>query len=116
MNMPAHLSTKSHRQKTCFGHFKKRLKERVSDKLDPKLIWDGIISAIDRRDTEYVTFVARTNRQGRRLWRVGTEDVGFFIIFDHKLGCPVTVLPRNSNVLRTPRKGKARNIKLEALE
>ena len=99
-------STKDFRRKACFIHFKRRLAERVSEVIDPLVIWDGIISSIEQGDPSLVSFVARTNRNGRRVWRVGVEAVPFFVIFDHELGCPVTVLPPDGEIIRTNRNNK----------
>ncbi|MEO9633088.1 MAG: hypothetical protein ABJG14_21930 [Sulfitobacter sp.] len=83
-----------HPSRKCFSHFSRRLGERVEPSLDAKVIWDGIIDAIERGDTLYVAFIARLNKKGRRLWRVGGGPCAytFFIVYDHALNCPVTVL------------------------
>lgn len=81
------------RRRACYGHFARRLRQRVSPNINVHIVWHGIIDAIMNNDTTHVSFVGRLNKKGRRLWRVSTPSKPFFVVFDHDLGCPVTVLP-----------------------
>lgn len=90
--MAHHVQTIGRRRRACYIHFARRLNQRVSGKLNAKVIWSGISDAIQRGDTTFVNSPRRLNKTGRRLWRVDAPKTHFFIIYDHELGCAVTVL------------------------
>lgn len=84
----------------CYAHFAKRVTERIGDHVEPRPLWFGLIQAIQDNDTTLISFVARINRSGRRLWRFTVEGAPFFVIYDHNLNCPVTVLPPDGEARR----------------
>ena len=112
---PQHLQTSSERRRNCFHHFARRLAERVSRDMDATRLWLEVIEGVNRSDRTNISFVARLNRRGRRLWRVQVSARRFFIVYDHKLNCPVTVLPLRGHCYKQKGKHYVR-VSLEELE
>lgn len=83
----------THCIKGCYIHFTQRVAERIGDGVDPKLLWDIVIREIERNSSPHLTFIRRLNRKGRRLWRISLKGKFYFIVFDHEINCPITVLP-----------------------
>lgn len=78
----------------CFTHFAQRVAERIGDDVDPRHLWEGLRWAIAENRQDLVEFVVRLSRKrGRRLWKFRRPDQRFFfVIYDHDLDCPITVM------------------------
>lgn len=76
----------------CRIHFERRVAERLGPQWDAETLWRVLIEEIHRNESKYLTFIARMARNGRRLWRVETSIKTFFVLYDHAIDCPVTVL------------------------
>lgn len=75
-----------------YAHFARRVRERVDAEIDPLDHWWRIVVAIDKGDSETLTFLGRLNRRGRRLWRYALPDGRkFLVIFDHDIDAPITI-------------------------
>lgn len=86
MTVPRHLAG-------CYRHFEKRVHERIGPQVNAGYLWDALIDQINRPvPTPHVTFIVRMSRKGRRLWRFYLDGEARFVIFDHRLGCPITIL------------------------
>lgn len=81
-----------HHAKHGFLHFEKRCAERIGPGVDAKHIWDVMRHEIENGSGEIVQFVARMSRSGRRLWKITIRQGVYFVIYDHELDCPITVL------------------------
>lgn len=77
----------------AYLHFQKRVRQRVGDHIDPKELWHGVSRAIENGDNSLCAFVTRINRDGRRLWRITCHGETFFVVYDHNLSCPITIMP-----------------------
>lgn len=78
----------------CLEHFSQRVAERAGPDVDAKVLWSVLIERINQPEpTPYLTFIARINKQGRRLWKIEVGDRVFFIVYDHRIDCPITLLP-----------------------
>lgn len=79
-------------RRNCYLHFAKRVRGRLGQDADPEALWIHLIRSIRDQDDQAVTFIARVNKSGRRLWRFEAGGRACFAIYDHDLDCPVTVL------------------------
>jgi hypothetical protein len=87
------VQSKSHTY--AFAHFSKRVGERIGPDIDPHHLWSAVSYGVDNQPSELVEFVVRMSRCGRRLWRLNLEQGVFFVIYDHTINCPITVLDPN---------------------
>jgi hypothetical protein len=76
----------------CYIHFARRVRERIGPQVRPKELWDYLIDAIQSNDASKVQFMGRVSRKGRRLWRFEVEGDPFYVIYDHSIDCPITIL------------------------
>lgn len=77
----------------CYQHFSRRVAERMGEDIDARMLWRSLIQIIETEtETEHLQFMARINRDGRRLWRLYLRGKPFFVIYDHSIGCPITVI------------------------
>ena len=73
-------------------HWKQRVRERIGN-VDPKVLWDGIVWALENNRTDLVEYVCRVNKNGLRAFRFRTPDERFWVaLVNTKDGVPVTVL------------------------
>ncbi|WP_273280928.1 hypothetical protein [Pseudooceanicola atlanticus] len=57
------------------------------------MLWQMIIEDINHPSgPQRLTFCARINKRGRRLWMSKIDGKTFWIIFDHRTNMPITVL------------------------
>lgn len=76
------------------AHWIQRVQERVENPPDPVVLARGIIWAIQAERHDLVEFVARTNRNGQRLFRFRVPSSGkmyYALVDTEKMVC-VTVL------------------------
>lgn len=83
-------------RKNAHRHFCKRVRERIGDSVDPQQLWDACRYGVDHLPNDLLEFVTRTSRTGRRLWRLNLKAGTFFLIYDHEIDCPITVLDPNA--------------------
>ena len=80
-------------------HFSARVEERLGGSPPPRLLWDSVVLAVDRGGDDVVQFCRRIDRdRSRRLWRVRLSTRTIFVVFDHGLGVPLTVLTSDMSV------------------
>ena len=85
-------------------HFIARARERIGPQVDPVQTGLSILQAIRHERNDLVTFVARVNRKGLRIFRFRVEDGRwFYALVDTEHMTLVTVMPPG---FRTPRQGK----------
>lgn len=75
----------------CRQHFSKRVNERICPTINGDHLWHMLRKAIATNHPG-VTFIMRISRKGRRLWRFDVNDEPFFLVYDHQLDCPITVM------------------------
>lgn len=73
-------------------HFYRRVRERIGPHVNAKILWLALVDNIENPDPDYLVFVARMNRYGRRLWKVKLGDSWHLVVFDHRDNHPVTIL------------------------
>ena len=100
--------------KGCYLHFTRRVRERIGDHIPPRALWNVLTKAVQENDEGIVTYVGRLNKRERRLWRFQVSGDTYFLIFDHDLECPITVLLPGGNVRCHPDLG-CEQISLEAV-
>jgi hypothetical protein len=78
---------------TTTRHFVARVRERIGPDVDPYVLAETLLTGVDRHDPA-VQFVARTFKDGRRVFRYVLEDSRpfYFLINTEERRC-VTVLP-----------------------
>lgn len=84
--------------KGCYLHFAQWVRERIGDHIKPKVLWLVLTKAVREGDERVVTYVQRISRTGRRLWRFQIAGEPYFLIYDHELECPITVLLPKGNL------------------
>ena len=91
---------------TATQHFRQRVAERIGPDVDADTLAAAIVTAIRRERTDLVTFVARINRDGLRLFRFRTpQGRAFYAAVNTVDMACVTVMPPGFVV---PRQGKGR--------
>lgn len=98
----------------CLRHFYGRVRERIGPHIDPQVFARGIIEEMKKgRDSPALLFIARLGGGcARRVWRVTIDGTNHFIIYDHRLNAPVTVL-LPSWTIKVARKNRFRHLHLE---
>lgn len=79
----------------CLKHFYGRVQSRIGPHVHPKRFADLIIEEMRRgADTPALKFIARLSSRDRvkRVWRASIDGESHFIIYDHTLDAPLTVL------------------------
>lgn len=102
-------------KKYCLLHFYDRVRTRIGGHVDPRMLADLIITEMDRGCVSpALTFITRLDGKGnaRRVWRITIDGENHFIIFDHKLNVPVTVLLPTWSIKRA-RGARTRHLHLE---
>lgn len=99
--------------KGCYLHFAQRVEERIGTHIKPKILWQVLSKAVQEGDSAIVTFVRRISRTGRRLWRFQIAGEPYFLIYDHELECPITVLASKGRLRCHPDLG-CESVSLEA--
>ena len=74
-------------------HFRQRVKERVGPSIDGYKLARELILGIENRDTEFVSFVGRASRCGRRVFRFRIPNRGtHYALIDTTSTTCITVL------------------------
>lgn len=74
-------------------HFAVRVRERISNDADPDELAENISRAIKTGRTDYVEFVSRVSRTGKRLFRFRVKDGRYFYALVSEDGTPITLMP-----------------------
>lgn len=87
-------------------HFAQRLEERIDPDLNAAHFWTHLVDIMSRPygPGDDAEFIGRT-KSGCRAWLTEWCGHRIVIIYDHDLGCPVTVMPRDGRVC-VGRKGR----------
>lgn len=91
----------------AFRHFAKRLRERVSEDLDPQKTWEILRGAMaDPHEHRWLQFCVRTRRKSRRIWHVSAPGVpDFYLVYVHSADCPITVMRGTFDVSKARKTG-----------
>jgi hypothetical protein len=74
-------------------HFVERVKERIGEHVDPLELGRLLFDAIDQGRDDYVQFVMRLDRNGRRLFKFRCpKERLFYAILNTKTRAAITVL------------------------
>lgn len=88
-------------QRRIFNHFAMRLEERYGDGLDALTLWRALAFALAAENWKLLRPVARINRSGRRIFLCRLSDGRWcFVLFDCRLGLPITVFREGMVVTR----------------
>jgi len=79
---------------TATVHFQQRVRERIGYNVDPYKLARELVLGIENRDTDFVRFVGRASKCGRRVFwfRLPNRGAYYALIDTSSMTC-LTVLP-----------------------
>jgi hypothetical protein len=79
---------------TATVHFQQRVRERIGYNVDPYKLARELILGIENRDTDFVRFVGRASKCGRRVFWFKLPNRGaYYALIDTSSMTCLTVLP-----------------------
>lgn len=79
---------------TATVHFQQRVRERIGYNVDPYKLARELILGIQNRDTDFVRFVGRASKCGRRVFWFKLPNRGaYYALIDTTSMTCITVLP-----------------------
>ena len=79
---------------TATVHFQQRVRERIGYNVDPYKLARELVLGIENRDTDFVRFVGRASKCGRRVFWFKLPNRGaYYALIDTSSMTCLTVLP-----------------------